>query len=137
MKWQGRIKSVITQKELCDHIEDDDFFDRYQSPVMVKADDGQELVLIGWEQYQGWLRSMEEARRMLDPGYDPKKLCEFVIAVDENLLNQLELICAQYGMTVAGATEEFFRWSVKHPDEAKRWVEECRASGVLDECMSA
>lgn len=136
MKWQDMIgiKSVITQKELCDHIEDDDFRERYQSLVVVKADNGQELVCISWEQYQGWLRSVEEDRRRLEPGYDPEKLCEMTITIDEDLFNQVELICAQYGMTVAGATEEFFRWSVKHPDEVKRWVEECRASGVLEEC---
>lgn len=44
--------NMISQKELCDHIEDDDFFLRYGNPVAIKADDGTILVLMAIEYYE-------------------------------------------------------------------------------------
>lgn len=44
--------NMITQQELCDHIEDDDFLLRYGNPVAIKADDGTVLVLMAIEYYE-------------------------------------------------------------------------------------
>lgn len=44
--------NIITQQELCDHIEDDDFMLRYGNPVAIKADDGSVLLLMAIEYYE-------------------------------------------------------------------------------------
>ncbi len=44
--------NMITQQELCDHIEDDDFLLCYGNPVAIKADDGTVLVLMAIEYYE-------------------------------------------------------------------------------------
>lgn len=38
----------MSQKEFCDHIEDDDFFLVYGNPVVVRGDDGKKLVCMAW-----------------------------------------------------------------------------------------
>lgn len=44
--------NMISQQELCDHIEEDDFLLRYGNPVAIKADDGTVLVLMAIEYYE-------------------------------------------------------------------------------------
>lgn len=44
--------NMISQQELCDHIEDDDFLLRYGNPIAVKSDDGTVLVLMAIEYYE-------------------------------------------------------------------------------------
>ena len=44
--------NMISQQELCDHIEGDDFLLRYGNPVAIKADDGTILVLMAIEYYE-------------------------------------------------------------------------------------
>ena len=44
--------NMITQQELCDHIEDDDFLLRYGNPVAVRSEDGTILVLMAIEYYE-------------------------------------------------------------------------------------
>lgn len=41
--------NMISQQELCDHIEEDDFLLRYGNPVAVKADDGSIVVVMAIE----------------------------------------------------------------------------------------
>jgi len=132
-----RIKSSISQKELCDRIEDDDFFENHPSPVLVEGEDGKKLMLVQWKQYQNFLRHTEVVRRMMKPGYNPDKIVTLKIEIDEAVFDQLELICAQNGMTVAGATEEFLRWFVECPDERNKLLVETRESGLMDECMNS
>lgn len=127
------IKSRITQEALCEHIEDDDFFEKYPSPVLVEGEENRNLVLVQWRQYQRVLRQIELAKCMMRPGYNPEKLVTLRISMDEELFSQMELICAQSGMTVAGATEEFLQWAVEHPEELGKMLEEARKSGLLDE----
>lgn len=43
---------MISQQELCDHIEDDDFFLRYGNPVAIRTDDGKTLLLMAIEYYE-------------------------------------------------------------------------------------
>ena len=50
---------VITEKELCEHIEDEDFFLRYGNPVCVVTDSGERCVLISIKLYQR-LKEIEE-----------------------------------------------------------------------------
>lgn len=137
MKSALGIKSSISQKELCDHIEEDDFFENYPSPVLVDGEDGKKLLLVQWRQYQHFLRHAEIARRMMRPGYDPEKIVTLKIEMDETMFDQMELICAQSGMTVAGAIEEFLRWSVECPEERNKMLEEARKSGLFDECTNS
>ena len=44
--------NMISQQELCDHIEDEDFLLRYGNPVAIKADNGTVLVLMAIEYYE-------------------------------------------------------------------------------------
>lgn len=44
--------NIITQQELCDHIEDDDFFLRYGNPAAIKTDDGSIVLLMAIEYYE-------------------------------------------------------------------------------------
>lgn len=44
--------NMISQQELGDHIEDDDFLLRYGNPVAIKADDGTILILMAIEYYE-------------------------------------------------------------------------------------
>ena len=44
--------NMISQQELCDHIEDDDFLLRYGNPIAVKSDDGTVLELMAIEYYE-------------------------------------------------------------------------------------
>lgn len=130
------IKSIMTQQEFCDHMEDDDLLEKYPDPILIQCDDGKKLVCISWVRCQKALRAMEQARKMSRPGYDPEKEVTLKITMDQDIYNQLEIICAECGHTVAGATEEFLRWSVEHPDDVKTWVEKCREDGTLDECRN-
>ena len=44
--------NMVSQQELCDHIEDDDFFLRYGNPVAIQTDDGKTLLLMAIEYYE-------------------------------------------------------------------------------------
>ena len=44
--------NIISQQELCDHIEDDDFFLRFGNPVAIRSDDGKTLLLMTIEYYE-------------------------------------------------------------------------------------
>ena len=44
--------NMISQQELCDHIEDEDFLLRYGNPVAIKEDNGTVLVLMAIEYYE-------------------------------------------------------------------------------------
>ncbi len=44
--------NMISQQELCEHFEDNDFLLRYGNPVAIKADDGTILVLMAIEYYE-------------------------------------------------------------------------------------
>lgn len=44
--------NIISQQELCNHIEDDDFFLRYGNPVAIRTDDGKTLLLMVIEYYE-------------------------------------------------------------------------------------
>ena len=44
--------NIITQQELCDHIEDDDFLLRYGNPIAIKTDDGSIVLLMAIEYYE-------------------------------------------------------------------------------------
>ena len=46
----------MSQREFCDHIEDDDFFLVYGNPVIVNGDDGQKLVCMAWPMAERILR---------------------------------------------------------------------------------
>ena len=46
----------MSQREFCDHIEDDDFFLVYGNPVIVHGDDGQKLVCMAWPMAERILR---------------------------------------------------------------------------------
>lgn len=44
--------NMISQKEFCDHIEDDDFFLKFGNPVAIKTDDGIILMCMAIEYYE-------------------------------------------------------------------------------------
>lgn len=44
--------NIISQQELCDHIEDDDFLLRYGNPVAIRCDDGSVVLLMAIEYYE-------------------------------------------------------------------------------------
>ena len=44
--------NMISQQELCGHIEEEDFLLRYGNPVAIKADDGTVLLLMVIEYYE-------------------------------------------------------------------------------------
>lgn len=44
--------NMISQQELCDHIEDDDFLLRYGNPVAIRCDDGSVVLLMAIEYYE-------------------------------------------------------------------------------------
>lgn len=44
--------NMISQQELCGHIEEEDFLLRYGNPVAIKADDGTVLLLTAIEYYE-------------------------------------------------------------------------------------
>ncbi len=44
--------NMISQQDLSDHIEDDDFLLRYGNPMAIKAADGTVLVLMAIEYYE-------------------------------------------------------------------------------------
>lgn len=44
--------NMITQQDLCEHIEDDDFFLRYGNPVAIQGEDGNILVCMAMEYYE-------------------------------------------------------------------------------------
>lgn len=125
-------KVTITEKELCAHIEDDDFWEKHKSPVLVEGENGDNIVMMEWSQCQAYLRELELLKKASRPGYDPSKECELRITMDEELYKELEIICFQNRMTVAGATERFLEWFAKHPEEARQWVEKCRAEGLME-----
>lgn len=132
----SKINTIMNQREFCDHIEDDDLFEKYPDPILVESNDRSKCICISWVGYQKILRKIELARKQLRPGYDPEKEVTLKMTMDQDIYNQLEIICAECGHTVAGVTEEFFRWVAKHPEAVRAWVEECRKDGTLDECIN-
>lgn len=44
--------NMISQKEFCDHIEDDDFLRRYGNPVAIQSEDGSILICMATEYYE-------------------------------------------------------------------------------------
>ena len=49
---------TVSEQELLDHVEDEDFFTRYGNPVLVQSKDGSEVVFMSFELYE---RTMREA----------------------------------------------------------------------------
>lgn len=135
MKSTLGIKSIMTQKEFCDHIEDDDLFEKYPDPILVNGDNGEKAVLISWKRVKKHLRLLEKMRRMSRPGYDPNKEITLKVSMDEDIYNQLEIICSMSNYTVEGALEEFLYWSVNNQEDFRRWIEKCKEDGTFDECL--
>ena len=46
----------ISQQEFCDHIEDDDFFQTYGNPVVIRADSGTKLLATAFPMYERYMR---------------------------------------------------------------------------------
>ena len=46
----------ISQQEFCDHIEDDDFFQTYGNPVVIRADSGTKLLATAFPMYEHYMR---------------------------------------------------------------------------------
>lgn len=44
--------NMMSQKEFCDHIEDDDFFLKFGNPVAIKTEDGIILMCMAIEYYE-------------------------------------------------------------------------------------
>lgn len=125
-------KGPITARELCAHIEDNDFWEKHKSPLLVETENGETLVLMQWAKYQECLRELELLKKAAGPGYDPSKECELRITMDGEVYKKLELICFQSRMTVAGAIERFIEWFARHPEDAKKWIETSRAEGHME-----
>lgn len=70
---------VITQQELCDHIEDEDFFLTYGNPVVVKEDSGTKLLAIAFPLYKRYMQicgredEIEEIKRECTEQYKREK----------------------------------------------------------------
>lgn len=47
---------MITQKEFCDHIDDDDFFLAYGNPVVIRADNGSRLMAVAFPLYERYMQ---------------------------------------------------------------------------------
>lgn len=47
---------VITEQELCDHVEDDDFFEKYGNPVLVQSKNSGKVVFMSFELYERQMR---------------------------------------------------------------------------------
>ena len=43
---------IISEEELREHIEDDNFFRRYGNPVVVRSKGRKDIVCMAWEYYQ-------------------------------------------------------------------------------------
>ena len=54
--------NMISQQELCGHIEEEDFLLRYGNPVAIKADDGTVLLLMAIEYYERMTEQKMEIR---------------------------------------------------------------------------
>ena len=50
---------MISEKELCEHIEEEDFFIRFGNPVCVRAKDGWKFVCMSIELYNRFMELME------------------------------------------------------------------------------
>lgn len=48
---------AITEQELCDHVEDDDFFEKYGNPVLVQSKNGGKIVFMSFELYEHQMRA--------------------------------------------------------------------------------
>ena len=46
----------ISQQEFCDHIEEDDFFQTYGNPVVIRADSGTKLLATAFPMYERYMR---------------------------------------------------------------------------------
>lgn len=47
---------TVSEQELLDHVEDEDFFTRYGNPVLVQSKDGSEVVFMSFELYERMMR---------------------------------------------------------------------------------
>ena len=47
---------VISQQEFCDHIEDDDFFQTYGNPVVIRENSGTKLLATAFPMYERYMR---------------------------------------------------------------------------------
>ena len=47
---------VVSEQELLDHVEDEDFFTQYGNPVLVQSKDGSEVVFMSFELYERMMR---------------------------------------------------------------------------------
>jgi hypothetical protein len=46
----------ISQQEFCNHIEDDDFFQTYGNPVVIRADSGTKVLAVAFPMYERYMR---------------------------------------------------------------------------------
>ena len=61
----------ITQKEFCDHIEDDDFFLTYGNPVVIREDRGSKLLCIAFPMWERLMKSIGRGEEI----EEIKKVC--------------------------------------------------------------
>lgn len=113
---------AVSQKEFCEHIEDDDFLEKYGNPVRVICEDGNDVVCMSIGLYE----RMQEALHDSDIRY---WMYEFRGDADD--IAELQKIAEENRMTM----DEFFEACVrnmlaqaeKDPEGMKKLVEEASA----------
>lgn len=116
---------TISEREFCDHIEDEDFALRYGNPVCICADDNRKYVCMTIELYDRLMKGTDHCEE------DDVKAWwtsdGLFVQMPAHLRAELRnILMEHYGITVEEALTQYIHWIAEKPDEFRKWIEEIR-----------
>ncbi len=115
---------MITEKEFCEHIEDDDFPIRYGNPICIWTEDNRKYVCMTIELYNRLMDMKRISEGVVRAEWTKDGL--YVEMPDDMAAELEEILMSQYGVGIEKALRQYIRWMVEKPDEFKKWIEEIR-----------
>ena len=119
------ILPTITEKEFCEHIEDDDFAIRYGNPVCICTEDRRKYICMTIELYDRLATGTEYCSEDKVRAWWTED--GFCVQIPEEMEAELKKILMEhYGISIEEALRQYMHWIVEKPDEFRKWVEEIR-----------
>ena len=117
---------MISEKEFCEHIEDDDFPIRYGNPVCILTEDHREYVCMTMELYNRIMEMKAYLDGEIKARWTPGGI---TVEIPEEMAEELrEILMKEYGIGIEEALRQYIHWIAEKPDEFKKWIEEIRTN---------
>ena len=115
---------MITEKEFCEHIEEDDFPIRYGNPVCIWTEDHRQYVCMTVQLYDRIMEMKSYMNEEVKACWTQDGIC--VEMPEEMAQNLQDILIKRYGISIEEALRQYIHWIVEKPDEFMKWIKEIR-----------